>query len=239
MSTSPGPPSAALLLTVALLFAGCSGAVVEQGPGGTAVRPAVPTEATPPPQRLEHTEADIQFMRDMIAHHAQALEMASLVAERTASEEIRMLARRIEVSQEDEIAMMRRWLAARGEGAPEPGQAHGEVATGDHHGHGHHQDRDDHYAGANAHQGMPGMLSHEQLSLLAHATGDEFDRLFLEFMILHHEGAITMVEALFSTEGAGQDTSIFQIASHVDSDQRAEILRMRRMLAASSQRDTE
>lgn len=76
---------------------------------------------------------------------------------------------------------------------------------------------------------MPGMLTREQLDQLAAATGDTFDRLFLEFMILHHEGALAMVEELFASDG-GQETEIFQFASHVDSDQRIEIQRMRRML---------
>jgi uncharacterized protein (DUF305 family) len=77
---------------------------------------------------------------------------------------------------------------------------------------------------------MAGMLSPEQLAELARAEGAEFDRLFLELMIYHHEGALDMVAELFSSPGAGQDTEIFRFASHVDADQRAEIARMRRML---------
>ena len=77
---------------------------------------------------------------------------------------------------------------------------------------------------------MPGMLSVEQMHQLATASGEDFDRLFLEYMIQHHEGAITMVDVLFNTDGAGQESEIFQFASHVDADQRAEIARMNSML---------
>lgn len=77
---------------------------------------------------------------------------------------------------------------------------------------------------------MAGMLSDEELDRLAAASGAEFERLFLQFMIFHHEGALIMVEDLFATPGAGQESDIFQFASHVDSDQRMEIVRMLRLL---------
>lgn len=77
---------------------------------------------------------------------------------------------------------------------------------------------------------MPGMLSAGQMEQLASATGLEFERLFLEFMIMHHEGALTMVQALFNSSGAGQESLIFKFATDVDADQTIEILRMRRML---------
>jgi uncharacterized protein (DUF305 family) len=75
------------------------------------------------------------------------------------------------------------------------------------------------------------MLSAAEMAQLRDARGGEFDRLFLEGMIRHHEGALVMVEQLFAIDGAGQETEIFQFASHVDSDQRMEITRMRRVLA--------
>jgi uncharacterized protein (DUF305 family) len=154
-----------------------------------------------------YTEADVRFMRGMIPHHAQALNMTGLVAERTTNEDIRRLAHRIEISQRDEIARMRRWLEARGELVP-----------GEHH------------------RGplMPGMLTEEEMAQLSAARGSEFDRLFLELMIHHHEGALVMVDDLFTTDGAGQEAEIFLFASHVDSDQRAEIARMRGMLNSTT-----
>ena len=146
-------------------------------------------------------------MQGMIAHHAQALAMTALLASRTNREEMRLLARRIELSQSDEIGMMQRWLKKRGEAVPDE--------------HAHHD-----HGGAL----MPGMLTPEQMSRLEAAKGQEFDRLFLESMIKHHDGALTMVTDLFATQGAGQEPEIFAFASDVDADQRIEIDRMSGML---------
>ena len=77
---------------------------------------------------------------------------------------------------------------------------------------------------------MPGMLTSEEMAALTAAKGVEFDRLFLQGMIKHHGGAISMVEELFKTPGAGQEGGIFAFASDVDSDQRMEIDRMGAML---------
>jgi uncharacterized protein (DUF305 family) len=145
-------------------------------------------------------------MQGMIGHHAQAIEMTDLLATRTQREDMRKLAQRIDVSQTDEIRMMQEWLKQRGEALPDP--------------HAHH------------HGGtlMPGMLSAQEMSRLADAKGEEFDRLFLEFMIKHHEGALVMVQELLATPGAGQEPEIFAFANDVDADQRMEIDRMRAML---------
>jgi uncharacterized protein (DUF305 family) len=157
---------------------------------------------------LPHTEADTKFMQGMIAHHLQAIEMAELVYRNSESEDMKTLARRIEVSQRDEIEMMKDWLAARGEAVPSE--------------HAHH---------AGDHALMPGMLTAAEMERLAGAKGREFDRLFLEGMIKHHMGALTMVRELFATAGAGQDAEIFAFASDVDADQAMEIERMAVMLA--------
>ena len=145
-------------------------------------------------------------MQGMIGHHAQALQMTALLPSRTDREDMCLLAHRIELSQADEIAMMQRWLRARGQSAPD---AHA------HHDHG---------------ALMPGMLTPEEIRRLEAATGKEFDRLLLEFMIRHHDGALTMVNDDFSTPGAGQEPDIFAFASDVDTDQRIEIDRMSVML---------
>jgi uncharacterized protein (DUF305 family) len=142
-------------------------------------------------------------MQDMIGHHAQAIEMVALIPTQSAREEMRLLGKRIELSQRDEIALMRQWLDARGQAAASE--------------HAHHAD------GARL---MPGMLSPDQMHRLAAAKGADFDRLFLEGMITHHAGALTMVGELFSTPGAGQEVEVFSFASDVDADQRMEIDRM-------------
>jgi uncharacterized protein (DUF305 family) len=156
--------------------------------------------------RVQHTAADVRFMQRMIGHHAQALEMTELAKSRSRSDEMRKLALRIEVSQADEIKMMQDWLKQRGQALPDP--------------HAHHA------PGAPL---MPGMLTAEEMARLAASAGAEFDRLFLEFMIKHHDGALVMVNELFATPGAGQEAEIFAFASDVDADQRMEIDRMHAM----------
>ena len=147
-------------------------------------------------------------MQGMIGHHQQAIEMTALLPSRTAREDMKMLGLRISLSQEDEIKMMRRWLEVRG--APLPSQ------------HAHHAP-----GGL-----MPGMLTPEEMARLAAAKGPAFDKLFLEGMIKHHEGALTMVKELFATEGAGQESDIFAFATDVEADQQMEIDRMIGMLRA-------
>ena len=179
---------------------------MQPGAPGEATRVITPTQAVDV-VRIRPTATDVRFMQGMIGHHAQALEMTALLPSRTTREDMRLLARRIELSQADEIAMMQRWLKARGETVPDlhAHQAHGSVL-------------------------MPGMLTPEEMRRLEAATGAEFDRLFLEFMIRHHDGALIMVRELFSTEGAGQEPEMFAFASDVDADQRIEIDRMSAML---------
>jgi NAD(P)-dependent dehydrogenase (short-subunit alcohol dehydrogenase family) len=176
-----------------------------------------------------HHPADARFMQHMMVHHAQALILARMVPDRTDRQDLNFLAQRIERSQEDEMQLMARWLEARREEVPAI-QLYDPLAARGHHGHHPARDHDAHDPAAHDHAGMAGMLSDEQLDRMAAARGREFERLFLEGMIFHHEGALVMVEELFATPGAGQGSEIFQFASHVDSDQRMEILRMSRLL---------
>ena len=152
-------------------------------------------------------------MQGMIPHHQQAIEMSALVPGRTATRDIMLLAQRITISQEDEIAAMQRWLRDRDQPT--------EMDHGDH---------------ADHEMLMPGMLTRAEMDRLAAAQGNAFDQLFLRFMIRHHEGAIRMVAELFSTQGAGQDPEMFQFASEVDADQQMEIARMQRLLETLSSR---
>jgi uncharacterized protein (DUF305 family) len=205
----------ALLLTISVAAcaanrAGIDGTppqIIQPGAPGEAPR-VIAADQAADLSAVRFTAADVRFMQGMIGHHAQALDMTALVDSRTRRDDIRLLARRIDVSQADEIRMMRDWLAARGQALPDE--------------HAHHRP-----GGL-----MPGMLTAEEMARLAAATGDEFDRLFLESMVKHHEGALTMVEELFSTPGAGQESEIFAFASDVDADQRMEIDRMRSLLVA-------
>ena len=179
--------------------------LVQPGAPGQPSRTISPAAATDQ-SRIRYTGADVRFMQGMIGHHAQAIEMTALVPSRTSRDALKLLAQRIEVSQRDEMAMMRAWLRARGQSAPDPHAHHGGGAL------------------------MPGMLTAEEMARLAAATGPAFDRMFLESMIKHHDGALVMVNDLFATPGAGQDPEIFAFASDVDADQRMEIARMSALL---------
>jgi uncharacterized protein (DUF305 family) len=182
--------------------------------------PAVPAGAA-------YTTADVAFMQGMIGHHAQALTMSALVAERSTTPAMALLAERITVSQQDEIAIMQRWLAERQQTVPSVAGGHDAHALHAMHG------ASGGTSDASAHT-MPGMLSPAQMDSLTAARGRDFDRLFLRYMIQHHEGALTMVVDLLKTPGAARDPMVFQFASDVDTDQRAEIGRMQTMLASLS-----
>lgn len=151
-------------------------------------------------------------MQGMIAHHAQALYMTRLVPARSRSRDVRTLAERIEASQHEEIALMAAWLRRRGQPVPDTSHVVQGHVMPEHR--------------------MPGMLSAGELRQLEDARGEAFDRLFLDLMIRHHEGALAMVQLLRSRPGGGQDAEAWQFSAEVDADQRAEISRMRRMLAA-------
>lgn len=169
------------------------------------------TGALPPGAHHPWTEADVRFMTAMIGHHAQAIRMARLAPGNGAGASVRTLAARIINAQEDEIAIIRQWLADRGQPVPDADDAAHHAA-----GHG---------------PPMHGMLSAEQMARLEAARGAEFDQLFLTFMIQHHRGAVSMVSELFGSYGAGQDETVFKFASDVNVDQSTEIARMQGMLA--------
>ncbi|MGH7566130.1 MAG: DUF305 domain-containing protein [Gemmatimonadota bacterium] len=162
--------------------------------------------------RSSYTAADVEFMTGMIHHHAQALVMSRMAPTHGASGPLQIMAERIIVGQNDEIALMQRWLRDRNQPVPDPGDSN--MAT----------------HGASHAMHMPGMLSAEQLAELDAARGPEFDRLFLTYMIQHHQGAITMVQELFGSHGGAQGDAIFKLASDIAADQDSEIARMQSML---------
>src|SRR5690606_3892572 len=154
----------------------------------------------------EHTPDDTAFMQDMLVHHQQALDMAALVAERTDQDDLPLLAERITVSQETEIEQIETWLTSRGEDLPD--------ADADH-----------------DHGQAPGMATAEQLAQLEQASGADFDRLFLDLMIAHHEGALTMVDDLYAS-GGGLEPAADAVAREIEATQSIEILRMQELLSS-------
>jgi uncharacterized protein (DUF305 family) len=163
-----------------------------------------PSTALPATTGAGYTISDVRFMQHMIGHHAQAVVMAALAPAQGASAAVLRMAQKIDISQRDEIAFMRQWLTERNQVVPDSAHAH--------------------------HMMMPGMLTAAELQQLSAARGRDFDRLFLSFMIRHHQGALQMVAELFETAGAGQDPDLFRFVTDVDADQRDEIYALQQLL---------
>lgn len=212
-------------LMTAMLLGGSSLAmaqtapIVQPGAPGQDSRTLTASEATEL-AKSSYTDVDVRFMQGMIVHHQQAVEMATLVEDRTNHEDIVAIAGKIKSSQADEIEFMNAWLMERGEQTVMVGVGH-EMA--DHSGH----TMPDHSA-------MAGMASLEQMTALAAAESVEFDRLFLTLMIAHHEGALVMTDDLLSQPGSAADPILFRFVGDIDNDQSAEIDRMDTILAGLS-----
>ena len=169
--------------------------------------------------RMNVSEADVAFMTGMISHHAQALVMSGWAPSRGASPRVQTLTARITNAQADEIAVMQRWLRERERPVPTVGPGGAMPAM----------------AGHDMHMTMPGMLSPAQLEELSASRGRDFDRLFLTFMIQHHEGAVAMVADLFASDGAAQDEFVFKLASDIQVDQTTTCTPSRRTQSATKQ----
>jgi uncharacterized protein (DUF305 family) len=152
--------------------------------------------------RTSHIDADIKFLQGMIVHHEQAIVMSKLAAKRTNNKTIIDLANRIDLSQVDEINFMESWLSARDKNLHEI----------NHKGH--------------MHMSMPGMATPAQIESLKKANSTDFDRLFLQLMIKHHDGALDMVDELKKYPGSANDQLLNEFVSDLINDQAVEIERM-------------
>ncbi len=166
--------------------------------------------------RRPYTKPDIEFMSGMIHHHAQAVKMARWCPDHGANKSLAIFCRRIDMAQTTEIGLMQTWLKDRNQPVPEPNPRGMIMMMG----------------GMEHIMPMPGMLNDTQMAKLDSARGVEFDRLFLTWMIQHHQGALAMVDTLFKTPGAGNDEIVFKFANDVHADQSTEIARMEQMLEA-------
>jgi uncharacterized protein (DUF305 family) len=162
------------------------------------------------PEGAIYTVADVKFMQGMIAHHAQAIHMTRMAEAHGASPRVLKLATKIDQSQVAEIRIMQEWLRSNGQFAPDTSSWRTMTMTG--------------------------MLTEAQLDTLDAATGPAFDRAFLDYMILHHEGALQMVDELFATPLAGQEVDVNVFANDVVIVQTAEIGAMRQMLYQLSEK---
>ncbi len=214
-----------LLLSVAAFAQQNAAPIVQPGAPGKDSKTLSPASIAPAPRAA--SIADISFMQGMIMHHSQAVDMTALMATRTRNKALLELGKRISISQTDEMKYMKQWLEDRGQ--PITMERHmdsmaGSMAMGP-------MDHMNPPMNMNpAPMLMPGMLTPEQMKALAAAKDAKFDHLFLTGMIQHHGGALTMVQDLFDTPGAGQDNVLFDFATDIDNTQRAEIEIMKGML---------
>jgi uncharacterized protein (DUF305 family) len=202
-------------VSLVLALATLTACAKHQPPSNTASPAPTPasTGTSPVSGAAPYNPADVHFLAGMIGHHAQAIQMAGWAPSHGASPSVRTLCERIVVAQNDEIAFAQRWLREHGEYVP-PADPRGHVMQGMDHP-----------------MLMPGMLTPEQMAQLDAARGAEFDRLFLTFMIQHHQGAITMVQQLLAVPGAAENGPVNRFATDVFADQTTEINRMNLMLA--------
>jgi uncharacterized protein (DUF305 family) len=170
-----------------------------------------PTTA-PPSGGAVHNSIDVAFAQGMIPHHAQAVEMSELAATNTSDPEVQALATEIIAAQGPEIALMTEWLTAWGAEVPDPGAS---------------MDENMELAGGMM---MSGMISDADLDRLRSARDAEFDRLYLELMIQHHEGAIEMAQQELD---GGDSPEATALAQRIIDTQQAEITRMEQLLGVS------
>ena len=195
--------AAGLCLCAATMTAGCASAP----PKGIYATPAGLGQ-------FPYSDADVAFMSGMIPHHAQAVVMAGWAPTHGARKDIAILCERMVVGQRDEIALLQQWLRERGLPVPDATSTRHRMTMN----------------GMEHDMLMPGMLTDEEMAALNRARGPEFDRLFLEGMIKHHQGAIDMVDVLLKSYGAAQDETVFKFANDVQADQSIEINVMQKML---------
>ena len=209
-------------LLVALALTACSGETAPPiapatSPTAPVLQPGKPGQpnvslsgsAALPSQTGSPQAVDVQFMQDMIVHHAQAIVMVSLVRDHLTDTQVKSLAARISDEQRPEIDAMAKWLRAKGESVP-PQATNPEFGAGSH-----------------EHAGMPGMATEAQLKQLKAARGGAADRLWLELMTAHHQGALTMVVDQHST---GTDDVVTQLGDEIHVTQSVQIGYMREML---------
>ena len=191
----------------ALVLAACGGGGHDMGSMGSDSSPSASASA----KAGKHNDADVSFATDMIQHHRQAVEMADLAADRASSQEVKDLATKTKGAQDPEIKTMSGWLTSWGEEVPADmsgmeGHDMGDMSS------------------------MPGMMSSEDMGKLEKASGAEFDKMFLEMMIKHHEGAVEMAE---TQKADGKYGPAVKLADDVITAQTAEIEQMNKMLGKS------
>lgn len=193
------------VLVAALALAGC-GSDSDSGsmPGMNHSSSGTPSAAA---STAAFNDADVSFATQMIPHHQQAVQMASMAGYQATTPEVKQLATAIKAAQDPEIKLMSGWLT--GWGKPVPTPSHG----GGHGGHGE----------------MPGMMTEEEMSTLGKQKGSAFDRMWIQMMIKHHQGAVTMAKA---EQTNGKDPASIALAKKIQAAQTAEITTMQGLLGS-------
>ncbi|MEO6084676.1 MAG: DUF305 domain-containing protein [Umezawaea sp.] len=188
-------------IATAVLIAGCgSDDMATMGHGSSS---AAPTSAAG-----GQNAQDVTFAQAMVVHHAQAVDMAKLVPTRSTNAKVLDLAKRVEAAQAPEIDQLNGWLKAwNATSTSMPGMDHGSMSDGS----------------------MPGMMSADDMGKLAQVTGTEFDRMWLDMMIRHHEGAVEMSKTELA-KGGNADAK--ELAKTIVDAQQQEIAEMRELLKA-------
>jgi uncharacterized protein (DUF305 family) len=197
--------TASLIITAALGLAGCGN---NSNPGSMpSMTHAAPTAApsTSATSAAQFNDADVTFATQMIPHHRQAVEMADMAANKATSPAVKQLATAIKAAQDPEIQQMSGWLTSWGKPVPTPGMHSGHDMSGS----------------------MPGMMTEQEMADLGKATGTMFDRMWVQMMINHHEGAVTMAK---TEQTAGKDTAAIALAKKIETDQNREIAAMQKLL---------
>ncbi len=209
--------AAGTILAGVIFVGGCTSSALQQARRdgiGVMGQEGATLRARSDSARWPWTAEDAEFMTTMIHHHAQAIVMAKWAPSHGADPAVQRLAGRIIISQTDEINLMSTWLRDRGQPVPEPNPAGHTMQMG----------------GMQHTMLMPGMLTEAQMKELDAARGADFDRLFLTYMIMHHRGAVKMVDDLHAKRSNAQDETVFKFSADVHTDQNTEVARMVTMM---------
>lgn len=214
-------PTSVLAVTTALLLAGCGGGTSTTGsssPSAPAAGSSAPQAGSSSAPAAAHNRQDVTFSRDMIPHHASAIAMAKLAEQRAGSPEVKTLAQRIEQAQDPEIKTMSGWLRSWNEPVPDVAAV---MSSGDG-GHGAATSSGGHGGGS-----AMGGMDPADMQKLMNARGAEFDRMFLQMMIGHHQDAVEMGR---TEQAQGKFGPAKQLAGEIVRTQNAEIDQMRGLL---------
>ncbi|NUR24483.1 MAG: DUF305 domain-containing protein [Catenulispora sp.] len=162
-----------------------------------------PTTAATNTAPVDHNDADVAFATSMIPHHQQAVEMADQALKKATNAQVKQLATAIKAAQAPEIQEMSAWLTGWGKMVPTPGMGHS-MGSG------------------------KGMMTEEEMAALGKATGAAFDKMWVQMMIKHHQGAVAMAKL---EQTSGQSMKSKELAKTIETGQTAEIATMQKLLA--------